>query len=199
MLATAGGPMRELCERLGAWNEAASMPGVHPVEALQSVLASRPSIAVHLNYIDEAHVELLASTGTRVVYCPRASDYFGHPHAGRSEHRYQQMLAAGVCVALGTDSLQCLDTPDRISTLDEMRHLWVRDGADPRSLLAMATVHGAAALDVDPGEVTFAPGSIAGVIAVDISGGHGGGLVGVLSSRGAPRWVLAPSSAVDCR
>ena len=187
MLATAGGPMRELCERLGAWNDAASMPGVHPVAAMEPVLSTRPSIAVHLNYIDEEHIELLASTGTRVVYCPRASDYFGHPHAGRSEHRYMEMVAAGVGVSLGTDSLQCLDTPDRISTLDEMRHLWVRDGADPHTLLAMATVHGAAALDVDPARVTFAPGPIAGVIAVD-----GGGLAGVLSSRGAPRWVLPP-------
>ena len=192
MLATATGPMRELCERLGAWNDEASMPGLHPVAAMESMLSIRPSIAVHLNYIEDEHVELLASTGTRVVYCPRASDYFGHPHAGRSEHRYRQLVEAGVCVALGTDSLQCLDTPDRISTLDEMRHLWVRDGADPRMLLAMATTHGAMALDRDPSCVTFQPGPVAGVIAVDTSSGHGTGLAGVLSSREAPRWVIAP-------
>ena len=102
------------------------------------------------------------------------------------------MLDAGMCVALGTDSLQCLDTPDRISTLDEMRHLHVRDGADPMALLSMATVQGAWALELDPGLVSFSPGPVAGVIAVDISGGRSGGLAGVLATRGAPSWVVDP-------
>lgn len=192
MLASASGPMRDLCERLGSWNEAATMPGVHPVTAMESILAQRASIAVHLNYIDEEHVALLARTGTRVIYCPRASDYFGHPHAGRSEHRYAQLIDAGVLVSLATDSLQCLDTPDRISPLDEMRHLHVRDGADAMMLLAMATVHGAQALERDPAEVTFAPGPIAGVIAVEVHGARVSGLAGVLSSRHAPQWVVGP-------
>ena len=195
MLATASGPMRALCERLGAWNDSATMPGVHPVLAMESLLAQRPSIAVHLNYIEEEHVEVLARTGTHVIYCPRASDYFGHPHAGRSEHRYAQLIDAGVPVALATDSLQCLDTPDRISPLDEMRHLHVRDGADPMMLLAMATVHGAQALDRDPREVTFAPGPVAGVIAVDGLGTRVPGLAGVLSTRHAPQWVVAPTGS----
>ncbi|MEE3001590.1 MAG: amidohydrolase family protein [Planctomycetota bacterium] len=192
VLSDASGPFRELAEHLGAWNDATTMPGCHPVEALRGIIQERPVLAVHLNYIEEAHLTLLADAGTRVVYCPRASDYFGHPHAGRPDHRYMDMLNAGMCVALGTDSLQCLDTPERISTLDEMRHLHVRDGADPMALLSMATVQGARALELDPSLVSFSPGPVAGVIAVDVSGGRSGGLAGVLSTRGAPRWVVDP-------
>ena len=168
------------------------MPGCHPVEALASMLQQRPMMVVHLNYIEEAHIQLLAAAGACVVYCPRASDYFGHPHAGRPDHRYMEMLDAGLCVALGTDSLQCLDTPGRISTLDEMRHLHVRDGADPMALLSMATLEGARALELDQGLMSFSPGPVGGVIGVDVTGSRSGGLAGVLSTREAPRWVVEP-------
>lgn len=189
------GPFRALAERLDAWNDGTTMPGCHPVEALRDCIERRPLLLVHLNYIDDEHVELLARADARVAYCPRASDYFGHPHAGRAEHRYEQLLDAGVAVALGTDSRTCLDTPDRIGVLDEMRHLFVRDGADPMRLLAMATVHGAAALDMDPARVTFAPGPIGGVLAVDLPAGmQGDPLALALGRRGAPRWVLEPGA-----
>ena len=195
MIRHESGSFRDLTERYGAWNDETKMPGCHPVDALAGVMEQRPVMVVHLNYIEDEHIELLSRTGTRVVYCPRASDYFGHPHAGHPGHRYQQMLASGVTVALGTDSLCCLDTPDRISVLDEMRHLHVRDGADPALLLSMGTVHGARALEIDESLVSFAPGPIAGVIAVDVSEEsmrRTGALAGAFSQRNAPRWVLAP-------
>lgn len=188
------GPFRELAERLDAWNEGTVMPRCHPVEAMRSSLEHRPILLVHLNYIEDEHVELLAQTGARVAYCPRASDYFGHPHAGRAEHRYRQMLDAGVTVALGTDSRTCLDTLDRIGVLDEMRHLFIRDGADPMALLAMATIHGARALELEESLVTFEAGPVGGVIAVDVPDpGHPDPLAAVLRQRSAPRWVVAPA------
>ena len=51
---------------------------------------------------------MLAASNITVAYCPRASHYFGH-----TNHRWKEMLDAGINVALGTDSLLCLDTPDQ--------------------------------------------------------------------------------------
>jgi len=190
------GPFRELAERMDAWNEGTVMPRCHPVEAMRSSLEHRPILLAHLNYIEDEHVELLAQTGSMVAYCPRASDYFGHPHGGRPGHCYRQLLAAGVTVALGTDSRTCLDTPDRIGVLDEMRHLFIRDGADPMMLLAMATVHGARALELDESLVTFEAGSVGGVIAMDVPDPrHPDLLAAVLQHRNAPRWVVDPAAA----
>ncbi|MFN7022304.1 MAG: hypothetical protein ACK4WH_13380, partial [Phycisphaerales bacterium] len=85
-----------------------------------------------MNDCDDEDLAVLARTGTSVAYCPRASDYFrAAEHFG--PHRYRDMLAAGVTVALGTDSALCLGPEAdpvragdaaRISVLDEVRHLW---------------------------------------------------------------------------
>ena len=44
-------------------------------------------------------------------------------------------------VALGTDGMPCLDTPDRITTLDDVR-LLLGEGAPLQTVLEMATTHG---------------------------------------------------------
>ncbi|MCA9291150.1 MAG: amidohydrolase family protein, partial [Phycisphaerales bacterium] len=110
--------------------------------------------------------------------------------AGEAPHAYRSMLAGGVNVALGTDSILCLDTPDRISTLDEMRLLRRRDGTDPVTLLAMATIHGARALGFDEGLVEFSPGPMLGVLAVDGAGDDP--LDAALRGNAPPRWVAGP-------
>ncbi len=110
-----------------------------------------------------------------------------------SPHRFQEMMELGINVALGTDSIVCLDTPERLSVLDEMRLLYRRDGVDPRVLLRMATVNGAKGLGIDEGTVTLGVGRIAGLIAVDFEKGVGGDpMRGVLMSNAAPRWVYGP-------
>ena len=195
VLRSEDGPFRELADNLGAWNEGVVMPGVHPVDALAECMDRRSIMLVHLNYIEDDHVDLLVRSGACVAYCPRASDYFGHPHGGRPDHQYGRMFQAGLTVALGTDSRTCLDTPDRIGVLDEMRHLFVRDGADPAMLLEMATRHGARALGLDESLVTFEPGPVGGVLAVDLMGRPGPDpLQSVLAQRNAPRWIIPPDA-----
>jgi cytosine/adenosine deaminase-related metal-dependent hydrolase len=75
-----------------------------------------------------------------------ASDYFGHRN-----HRYREMLAAGVNVCLGTDSILCQPAgePQPLGILAQMRHLYRRDQADPEMLLKMATIHGIRGLGFD--------------------------------------------------
>ena len=182
-----------MLKRLGVWDD--SIPGhrCHPIEYLARILSQQPMVVAHVNYLDTGHVEKLAGWPITVAYCPRASAYFGHPHAGRPPHQYREMLELGVNVALGTDGLPCLDTPDRISVLDDMRFLYQRDGVDPIALLRMATVAGASALGFDESLVTLAPGPTAGLLAVQIDGDDPDEpLAQVLRRDDAPQWIAGP-------
>lgn len=165
----------------------AETPGeLESVDQLAEVLAIRPIVAAHVNYAGDHHLELLARTRTTVVFCPRAAAYFHH-----SAHGYRRMIDAGINVALGTDGLLCLDTPDRISVLDDMRLLYRRDGAEPSMLLRMATVAGARGLGLDPDLVTLSPGPVAGLIALRFDPADGRDpLVQVLERDDAPEWVI---------
>lgn len=192
---SATGPLAEMLRAIGVWDDSISPHGCHPIDLLADVLASAPIIAAHLNYIDDAHIEQLAAWPVSVAYCPRASAYFGHGSSGDADpdprpHRYHDMLDAGVNVCLGTDSLLCLDTADRISVLDEMRLLYKRDGTDAMLLLRMATINGARALDVDERSVTFAPGTTAGIISVAVDPTDSRDpLTQTLSNANAPEWI----------
>ena len=173
------------------------LPAVNKVRDQAKVTESESNLrqmgAAHVNYADPAHLAVLQGARVSVAYCPRASVYFGHV-----EHPYRVMLEAGVNVALGTDGLPCLDTPDRISVLDEMRLLARRGGVTSRALLAMGTVNGAVALGFDPARVTLAPGvETAGVLAVPIDAGSGDPLDRALHGTSAPEW-LASSRDEEC-
>jgi cytosine/adenosine deaminase-related metal-dependent hydrolase len=191
------GPLTEFLDRLGLFGDGVPVLGGHPIDALAEALAAGPVTAAHLNYVDRVHVERMAGwPAFSVAYCPRASAYFGHPRGGGCAHRYREMLEAGINVALGTDGLLCLDTPDRISVLDEMRFLHRRDAASPRLLLRMATVNGARSLGFDPDPYTFRPGASGGVLAAEIDPASSvDPLVQALRSSDPPRWVIAPLGA----
>lgn len=189
----ARGGQRELLERFGLWDDAMLAEigrARHPVEHLRDILASAPITAAHVNDADDAAIDTLARSGASVVYCPRASAYFGADRRF-GPHRYRDMLAAGIPVALGTDSIINLDTPDRISVLDEMRLLFRRDGADPLLLLRMATVNGAIALGLNPDwfRLRATPGPITGLVAVPTDGG-GDFLARSLTLGGNPEVLL---------
>lgn len=164
------GPQRAMLERFGVWDESVlhhAGRGLHPVAHLEPVLRAARVLCAHVNDASDAAVALLAETQTPVVYCPRASEYFGaRAHFG--PHRYDHMLRSGVPVCLGTDSIVNLDTPDRISVLDEMRVLARRDGAGPGTLMAMSTTMGARALGLDEDDFTFEPGPLAGLLAIPL-------------------------------
>jgi len=169
-IADARGPKRELLEAMNLWSESVAADigdGVHPIQHLAVVLERAPWLVAHVNDADDAGIATLARTNTSVAYCPRSSAYFG-TDAEFGPHRYRDMLAAGVNVCLGTDSIVNLDTPGRIAVLDEMRLLVTRDGLDPATALAMGTTHGARALGLEPESFTFAPGAtLRGLVAID--------------------------------
>lgn len=172
-IANATGPQRDLLESIGLWTPdllADIGKGNSPIEHLAHWL-SPETTAVHLNDVSDTDLAILTNRSPKIIYCPRSSAYFDAPaHFG--PHRYREMLASGLTVALGTDSI--LNLPQRaestasggISTLDEIRLLFRRDATDPLTLLAMATTHGAAALQIPQAAALLSSGSPLGIIAV---------------------------------
>ncbi|HSV15726.1 MAG TPA: amidohydrolase family protein, partial [Tepidisphaeraceae bacterium] len=80
-----------------------------------------------------------ASGQASVVYCPRTHAYFGHP-----PHRWRDMLAAGINVAVGTDS--CASSPD-LNLVDDLRLLHrIAPDVPAQTLWEMATIRGARAI-----------------------------------------------------
>jgi cytosine/adenosine deaminase-related metal-dependent hydrolase len=181
-IARGTGPHREMLERLGLWTDAILDhvgKGATPIEHLAATLAAAPFLLAHVNDTgpDPARAfETLATAGASVAYCPRASEYF-HAATHFGPHRYREMLAAGVNVCLGTDSIVNLprgvdgaDGPG-LSVLDEARLLLARDGADAGTLLRMVTVHGCRALGWDEASCSLGVGARPlGLVAVRVDG-----------------------------
>lgn len=115
-------------------------PGTSPIAHLAAAgVFDRPWLVGHGNYLDETDIRILRDSGNTVAFCPRSNAYFGH-----ADHPYRRLLAAGVPVALGTDSLASAPS---LSVLEEVRFLHERDpGLPADALLAMATSAGADAL-----------------------------------------------------
>ena len=197
-VADASGPLAEMLRTLGVWDDSIQGFDQHPVDYLLEVVADQPVLAAHLNYVDAEMLRRLCRTSISVAYCPRASRYFGHPHPGWPPHRYQEMMNCGINVALGTDSIICLDTNDRMSVLDEMRVLHRRDGVDLELLLRMATVNGAKALGFDPQLVSLRPGSTAGILGVEFDSSRSIDPVNqILQNGNAPQWICGPIPGAD--
>jgi len=174
-VAEASGPQRAFLDALNLWHEREAEhigKGEHPVRHLAPLLGRRPWLLAHLNDCSDEALDILSRTNCSVAYCPRASAYFDAPST-LGPHRYRDMLARGVNVCLGTDSIVNLphEAANRrtggITPLADARLLYRRDGADPLELLAMLTINGARALGLDEAAFAFSPGrSLAGLVAI---------------------------------
>ncbi len=197
------GPATDFLRAIGKWDQTVLEEvgrGLTPVAHLDEVLgeAARPFLVAHVNDADDAAIQMLAKTGTSVAYCPRCSAYFGHERTF-GPHRYRDMLAAGVNVCLGTDSVINLPAETvgpgamqgRLSVLDEMRLLFGRDGVDPALLLRLGTINGARALGIDPDGFTFRAGrDLVGLVGVEVPEGQRRDLGGVMAAKTPPELLL---------
>lgn len=159
----------DLFKQLGRWDGSIKPSGLHPVDHLREPLLAARWLVAHCNYVEDSHIRQLAESHASVAYCPIASEYFGHVN-----HRYRDMLAAGVNVCLGTDSILCQphDEPQPLGILPAMRRLYRRDHTPPETLLRMATINGLTALRLPPSLATFTsglPGSANTLIATTIN------------------------------
>lgn len=140
-LASGTGPLRELWNRIGGWDESVpKFPGgaIRMAKEL-GYLDYAKSLLAHVNYCDDEELKLLAAGCASVVFCPRTHAYFGHP-----PHRWREMLALGINVAVGTDSRG--SSPD-LNLVDDLRLLHrLAPQVPPVQLWEMATTRGAKAI-----------------------------------------------------
>ncbi len=134
LLIEQSGPIVSFLQDLGVWDPLGLAKS--PEHVLRLTASEHPTLLVHGNF--------LAPTApipphSSVVYCPRTHEAFGHP-----PHPFREMLARGVRVALGTDSLA--SNPD-LSILGEARFLRATHAdLSGDTILKMATLSGAEAL-----------------------------------------------------
>lgn len=166
------GPLLDYIKSIGRWHDSFAEyygNGLSPAQWMQPYFKQAASdggwLVAHCNYVSDEDIAILADTNTSVAYCPLASEYFGH-----KDHRYRDMLVAGINVCLGTDSIVGTDPndPQPLGLLSAMRRLYQRDQTDPETLLAMATTHGARALRLDHNIATLQPSAPARFAAIPI-------------------------------
>jgi cytosine/adenosine deaminase-related metal-dependent hydrolase len=139
-LAEQSGPFRELWDFLGAWDDRVPRFTGGPIRFAKAIgLVDYPSLLAHVNYCDDAEMQLLAEGIASVVYCPRTHLYFGHP-----AHRWREMILRGINVAVGTDS--CASSPD-LNLVEEIRLLHaIAPEIEPVALWDLITARAARAI-----------------------------------------------------
>jgi cytosine/adenosine deaminase-related metal-dependent hydrolase len=114
-------------------------------------------LLVHCNYLSEGDIAIIAATGASVCLCPATHRFFGH-----TQHPLAQLLAAGVPVCLGTDSL--CSSPS-LSMWDQVRIVAEGFPQIPwQTLLKMITSGGARALGLGEMLGTLQPAAPADLV-----------------------------------
>ncbi|MGB7157362.1 MAG: amidohydrolase family protein [Tepidisphaeraceae bacterium] len=154
------GPLRDLWENIGGWDERVPVFHGGPIRYANSLgLLDYPMTSLaHVNYCDDDELAILASGVASVVYCPRTHRYFGHP-----PHRWREMLGAGINVAVGTDSTA--SSPD-LNLVDDLRLLREIAPDVPASMIwSMATRRAARAVGMEDEAGTLTAGKYADFVA----------------------------------
>jgi aminodeoxyfutalosine deaminase len=147
------GPLRGLLEGLDAYDPTTIPVGTRPLDYLRLLASAHRTLVIHGNYLDDEEVAFLAANAARmaVVYCPRTHAWFA-----RGTYPLQEMLAAGVSMALGTDGRG--SSPD-LSLLAEMRFVARQyPGVGLDRVLQLGTIDGARALGRDRDVGSLEPG-----------------------------------------
>jgi cytosine/adenosine deaminase-related metal-dependent hydrolase len=127
-------------------------------------------LAIHANYLEETDFDLLTGQDVTVVHCPRSHKYFQH-----REFPLEKLLRANVNVCLGTDSLATVAQNGKeeleLNLFHEMQ-LFARanPALPPQTILKMATINGARALDLAGKVGELSGGAFADIIAIPFSG-----------------------------
>jgi cytosine/adenosine deaminase-related metal-dependent hydrolase len=146
------GPFVDFLSELGVWDADGL---IHAPQELFRWYGNVPgTLFVHANHLTPNDSFPLQAT---VVYCPRTHAAFGHP-----PHPFREYLAAGLRVALGTDSLA--SNPD-LDVMAEARFLHQRYPEVPGAvLLRMATLAGAEGLGLGSQTGSLVAGKSADVV-----------------------------------
>jgi cytosine/adenosine deaminase-related metal-dependent hydrolase len=158
-LADGSGPLKKFLSRYGLPNAQSDEPRTVQDILVISGLLDRNPLFAHVNYADDELISMLSKSRANVVFCPRTHSFFRH-----APHRWRDMLAVGINVCIGTDSLA---SSPSLSILDELRHLRQQSpDADPALLLDMATRRAAVGLGLSNHLGTLSPGKYADFTAI---------------------------------
>jgi cytosine/adenosine deaminase-related metal-dependent hydrolase len=145
-------------KRFGIDRSVWKCPRVSPTQCLAELGAlGAHTLLVHGNFLSDADIALIAASGATVCFCPATHRFFGRP-----AHPLPRLVAAGVPVCLGTDSLASAPS---LSMWDQVR-LVADEHADIEwdALLAMITTTSARALGLEAGHGTLQPGAPADLV-----------------------------------
>ncbi|NUM79711.1 amidohydrolase family protein, partial [bacterium] len=138
------GKIKTMIEKIGKWDATWPVPDATPVGYLDWLgFLHERLLAVHAVHVSDADIQILRQKNVSVCTCPRSNrkiNVGGKAPVGK-------MIAAGINVCIGTDSLA---SNDDLNLWNEMRFLQSvhpETGAD--MILKMATINGARALGLD--------------------------------------------------
>jgi 5-methylthioadenosine/S-adenosylhomocysteine deaminase len=146
-------------------------PGTTPVRHLAAEGLLRPGlVAAHCVKVDEEEIALLAEHGVAVAHCPRSNAILGCGIAPVAD-----LLAAGVTVALGTDSPASTPSFDmfeelRCAVYAARSRAERPDALSASQALELATLQAARALGLDDEVGSLAPGKRADLTIVSLAG-----------------------------
>jgi cytosine/adenosine deaminase-related metal-dependent hydrolase len=156
LLERQAGPFVAFLSQLGVWDPLGLVPDAEATLRLNAKSAS--VLFAHGNYL---HPHAAVPRGGTIVYCPRTHAAFGH-----KPHPFRQFLAAGVRVALGTDSLASNPDLDVLAEARFLHRLYPDVPGDV--LLRMATLSGAEALGWQKEAGSLAAGKSADLVIVPL-------------------------------
>ena len=149
-------------------SEAKKNTGIRPLTRLYELGLLTPTLqAVHMTQLQDDEIPLLASAGSHVIHCPESNMKLASGICP-----VNQLLDAGVNVALGTDSSSSNNDLDmfgemrsaallaKISTMDAT-------AVSAEQVLQMATINGAHALGIDDITGSLEAGKFADIVAVN--------------------------------
>jgi cytosine/adenosine deaminase-related metal-dependent hydrolase len=128
------GPFVSFLSEVGVWDADGLIKGIEDLLQLSDGLAG--VVFVHGNYLDR---NLAFPRTASVIYCPRTHAAFGH-----ASYPLRDLLAKGVRVAIGTDSLASSPDLDVLAEARRVHQLY--PDVPPATVLRMATLSGAEAL-----------------------------------------------------
>ena len=154
------GAWRDLLEQLGRWDPDWTAGTASPVGYLENLGWLGPGVLlVHGVHLTDVELGRIAAAGATLVTCPRSNRWTG---AGAPP--VDRFHAAGLRLAVGTDSLASVADLNLFAELAEMRRL--APAAPAAELLRAATLSGAEALGYGATHGAITAGRRAALIAV---------------------------------
>lgn len=151
-------------------SDALNSSGQRPIQRLQQLgLLSPLTQCVHMTQVEGEDIELLQQHGAHVIHCPKSNLKLASGFCPT-----QELLDAGVNVALGTDGVASNNGLDMFAEMNAASLLakGVSGNAgalDAHSTLRMATLNGARALGLDSKIGSLEKGKLADLIAVELN------------------------------